>query len=127
MMRSACLTRVPLTRVAVDASVVIASSSRFLHSAVCPCPDIGKPCAVNIAGWASHRVTKLFKGCLADVDIACSFVVAGGLWLESVQHQAVVGQSTNLSKHRPGSAPKTFHGHSTAICGRIAALARLTD
>ena len=45
---SACLTRVALTRVAVDSSVVTASSSRSLHSVVCPCPDIGNP-----ARWTS--------------------------------------------------------------------------
>ena len=42
-MRSACLTRVALARAAADVSVVIASSSRFLHSAVCSCPDIDCP------------------------------------------------------------------------------------
>ena len=35
--------RVALDWVAVDASVIITSSSRFQHSAVCPCPDIGNP------------------------------------------------------------------------------------
>ena len=43
MMRSACLTRVALTQIDVDAPVVVTSSSRFLHSAVCSCPDIGDP------------------------------------------------------------------------------------
>ena len=38
--RSACLTSVALTRVDVDASVVITSSVSFLHSAVCSCPDM---------------------------------------------------------------------------------------
>ena len=31
---------------------------------------------VNFAGWTSCRVTKLFKVCFTDVDIAGSFVVA---------------------------------------------------
>ena len=39
MIRSVCLTRVALTLAAVDVSSVIA----FLHSTVCPCPDIGNP------------------------------------------------------------------------------------
>ena len=48
----------------VDVSVVIQSSSRHWQS-----------CAVNVAGWASRRVTKLFEVCFADVDIAGSSVV----------------------------------------------------
>ena len=44
------------------------SSSRFLHSAVCPCPELRKlgilPC------------NQTFQGLFADVDVAGSFVVA---------------------------------------------------
>ena len=74
MIRSARLTRVALTWVAVDVSVVIASSSRFLHSTVC-LPGHWQSCAVNFASGTSRRVTKLFEVHFADVDTADSSVV----------------------------------------------------
>ena len=73
MLRSVCLTRVALIRVALDASFIITSSRRFLHSAVSRHRQSG---TVNFAGWTSCRVTKLFKVCFTDVNVEGSFVVA---------------------------------------------------
>ena len=124
-MRSACLTRVALTRVAVDSSAVIASSSRFLHSAVCSCTDIG-----NLAQWTSQQgippcnqtFQNLLCGCRHCGFLCCRCVGFGWIGLTIRQrwrNQHCFGQTCrNIARIRL----KAFHGHSAAICGRIAAL-----
>ena len=119
--RSVCLTRVALIRVAVDASVIITSSSRLQQSGT-----------MNFAGWTSCHVTELFKVCFTDVDAAGSSVVTvirfgrsgvdvWQLWDDQHWLRQIC---RNVAWVR---LPRAFHGHSAAICGHITALLGLVS
>ena len=74
--------------------------------------------AVNFAGWAFCRVTKLFKICFTDVDVAGSFVVT--------VMRFGSGKSVETS---PGfgsqGVPRTFYSNLWSY--RCSSATRLTD
>ena len=71
MMRSVCFAHVALIRVAVDASVIITSSSRFLYLRCVP----AQKSAIQRGELRRLGIllcAKLFKVCFTDVDIVGS-------------------------------------------------------
>ena len=107
-------------------SVAIASTSRFLHSAVCSCPVRRDELRKHDSLQCNRVCRGLSCECKRFAFLCCHCCT---LWSGSVQRLEVVGWSAlaqaDLLTHRVGSVPRAFHGHSAAVCCHIAALLTL--